>query len=569
MHLDGTLDDLSVKAAVVESLVSMEVACEKASRGEWRSSADSFRSAYEGKQLTSPHRYLCLHLYTKILHDNHILYQRADDAAFLRGLLNDKAQPLLHRVTCGFTIGFINCAEGKYDVAGRVLREDELAHSASAAYRSTFEYIELVRQNCGELLDKLVDEMRTILDTGEDLRDIFAEYGVSGQEDGERPDGDPTSPDHIAVPLGPQAPGSRAQQGRLKDAIIERVHRARSGLAGGACGGSTRLKKCAGCKRAAYCSPTCQQADWKRHRPSCRAPNVFVAADLVRIACLTSAARRDLNGSVVEVRGQVPARVDHWRLGAIGDPKDVRIHVEKLALIVPTGERCQMLQRNASELILLAHRSRNDPFKTSATGFAAETGPTTPTNFLELHFLGWLRRFRASRLLRRNDQAGPRTDIRRKGDEESGEALLAAISNLEPTSAIHGGTLLKAIRTTYNILILSKFANIQIVAETALPQMVYTVFDRAETENEPVAESERPSIVRSHRDHAGTPNADVSRKDSFADPAAVGPDVTAIKNQYMTDSYLDFRALCKLRIEPIDGRCVDRVYRALNILVLR
>ncbi|KND00748.1 uncharacterized protein SPPG_03863 [Spizellomyces punctatus DAOM BR117] len=58
------------------------------------------------------------------------------------------------------------------------------------------------------------------------------------------------------------------------------------------------------------------------------------------------------------------------------------------------------------------------------------------------------------------------------------KALLAAVSNADPTAAIHGGVLLKAVRTTYNIFLLSKSANTQIVAQATLTQMVQAVFGR-------------------------------------------------------------------------------------------
>ncbi|KAI8920934.1 hypothetical protein DFJ77DRAFT_506560 [Powellomyces hirtus] len=58
------------------------------------------------------------------------------------------------------------------------------------------------------------------------------------------------------------------------------------------------------------------------------------------------------------------------------------------------------------------------------------------------------------------------------------KALLAAVSTTDPTAAIHGGVLLKAVRTTYNIFLLSKSANTQIVAQATLTQMVQAVFGR-------------------------------------------------------------------------------------------
>ncbi|KAI8821985.1 uncharacterized protein EV422DRAFT_586065 [Fimicolochytrium jonesii] len=58
------------------------------------------------------------------------------------------------------------------------------------------------------------------------------------------------------------------------------------------------------------------------------------------------------------------------------------------------------------------------------------------------------------------------------------KALLAAVSATDPNAAIHGGVLLKAVRTTYNIFLLSKSANTQIVAQATLTQMVQAVFGR-------------------------------------------------------------------------------------------
>ena len=59
---------------------------------------------------------------------------------------------------------------------------------------------------------------------------------------------------------------------------------------------------------------------------------------------------------------------------------------------------------------------------------------------------------------------------------------MAAVSSKEPTSAIHGGTLLKAIRTVYNIFLLSKSPQTQIVAQASLTQMVQAIFGRVPKE---------------------------------------------------------------------------------------
>jgi len=48
--------------------------------------------------------------------------------------------------------------------------------------------------------------------------------------------------------------------------------RAKDGCAG--CGGtSDTLKKCSGCKTISYCSKSCQQSDWSKHKTNCQSPS--------------------------------------------------------------------------------------------------------------------------------------------------------------------------------------------------------------------------------------------------------------------------------------------------------
>ncbi|KAI8592987.1 hypothetical protein BDZ88DRAFT_503867 [Geranomyces variabilis] len=78
------------------------------------------------------------------------------------------------------------------------------------------------------------------------------------------------------------------------------------------------------------------------------------------------------------------------------------------------------------------------------------------------------------------------------------KALLAAVSTTDPQAAVHGGVLLKAVRTTYNIFLLSKSASTQIVAQATLTQMVQAVFGRVPSTPKIVEPPSRP----------GTPGAE-------------------------------------------------------------
>ncbi|KAJ3031310.1 guanine nucleotide exchange protein for ADP-robosylation factor, partial [Rhizophlyctis rosea] len=81
------------------------------------------------------------------------------------------------------------------------------------------------------------------------------------------------------------------------------------------------------------------------------------------------------------------------------------------------------------------------------------------------------------------------------------KALLAAVSNTDPNSAIHGGILLKAIRTTYNIFLYSKSPATQSIAQVHLTQMIQAVFGRVPKELAKPEEKKPPTSG------AGTPTS--------------------------------------------------------------
>ncbi|KAJ1502739.1 guanine nucleotide exchange protein for ADP-robosylation factor, partial [Coelomomyces lativittatus] len=76
------------------------------------------------------------------------------------------------------------------------------------------------------------------------------------------------------------------------------------------------------------------------------------------------------------------------------------------------------------------------------------------------------------------------------------KALLAAATASE--EPIHGNALLKAIRTTWNIFLVSKVGQIQTVAQGCITQMVNTVFSRAVSAQKTNEKVTSPTSVKSH-----------------------------------------------------------------------
>lgn len=73
---------------------------------------------------------------------------------------------------------------------------------------------------------------------------------------------------------------------------------------------------------------------------------------------------------------------------------------------------------------------------------------------------------------------GSYTNTDEKVELQIVKALQAAVSTSSPAHCLHGSVLLSAIRTTYNIFLVSNSVSVQTVAQGALTQMVQTIFGR-------------------------------------------------------------------------------------------
>lgn len=142
------------------------------------------------------------------------------------------------------------------------------------------------------------------------------------------------------------------------------------------------------------------------------------------------------------------------------------------------------------------------------------------------------------------------------------KALLCAVSDENEETMLHQATLLKAIRQTYNIFLLSKSASTQSIAQGTLEQMINAVFSRTIVRNNfAQATPGMPPIVRRASSSSSlTPNSAIATPqkvtlDSFARrqsydgiPDAAGEtDVLLTHEEVLVkDAFLVFRSMCKL-----------------------
>ncbi|KAJ7068245.1 hypothetical protein C8F01DRAFT_1117441 [Mycena amicta] len=165
------------------------------------------------------------------------------------------------------------------------------------------------------------------------------------------------------------------------------------------------------------------------------------------------------------------------------------------------------------------------------------------------------------------------------------KALLSLV--LSPTILIHHSSLLKAVRTVYNVFLLSSDPVNQMVAQGGLTQMVHHVFTRCEingavdptpstsslenghSENGqlPSASSEGVIEGTSSAGEAGQPNgvhtehqeATNGQRPSVDDPhgdhepAHTNGKEMTMNDLFIKDAFLVFRALCKLTMKPLNN----------------
>ncbi|KAF9247274.1 hypothetical protein BU15DRAFT_39296 [Melanogaster broomeanus] len=133
------------------------------------------------------------------------------------------------------------------------------------------------------------------------------------------------------------------------------------------------------------------------------------------------------------------------------------------------------------------------------------------------------------------------------------KALLSLI--LSPTIYVHHSSLLKAVRTVYNVFLLSTDPVNQTVAQGGLTQMVHHVFMRCMS-GKP-AESDEGTTTRSSVSSdplaPETPGVKPARHSLDTRLESVHPHTElSTHDMFIKDAFLVFRALCKLTMKPLN-----------------
>ncbi|RKO94164.1 hypothetical protein BDK51DRAFT_29989 [Blyttiomyces helicus] len=197
-------------------------------------------------------------------------------------IFRSEAEPLQHRITCGYTLGRMMTRMGDLHTATkRCRRALSLAESATAASRSAIVILDGPDVPAGALLNTALTVLRRTLEAGFERptapithNDLISAFEWDRDRSGGGID--------FVVAFVPDSCDDEDYERHHTAAIFDRTFR----VCGSKCDGcgkkpdaSVLLKYYSRCKMAAYCSPACQRGAWTLHRPSCRPPNTFLPGD--------------------------------------------------------------------------------------------------------------------------------------------------------------------------------------------------------------------------------------------------------------------------------------------------
>ena len=231
----------------------------------------------------------------------------ASDIEALRGIAKDSKKPVIERVHAQYAHGHSLWAQGKRDEARKSWqRVHSLAELATSEHRKqrvltggpvrNGSNIEGFRwDTVAEQIEDITQRARTNVAGLEDITPLKA-----------------SDPNTIArwTPW-PIDRGTKEEVDSQKRAY-DNAQIVRSTSCAQCSTPGPKLSSCSKCKLAYYCSPACQKANWKVHKPQCRTQGDIREGDVVRL--LGQVARPELNGQYVLVLSRDASTEGHWQV---------------------------------------------------------------------------------------------------------------------------------------------------------------------------------------------------------------------------------------------------------------
>ncbi|RKO92946.1 hypothetical protein BDK51DRAFT_50225 [Blyttiomyces helicus] len=226
-------------------IMKMDIATFVGDRSHWRMSAEFYWAAYDAASPLFADRFDGLNSLTAIFVNHHISPPYADDLAFMCDILESNAERVLHRVQCGRSLAQLMRRVDDNKVASKLCR-----HAIGVAGNAPGgDYYSTIRvsgsQKCtGDLIDDAVVILRGLL--------ALSEAAEAPPVPRARTD--------VKMSISERVPA--ASHAPLREAILERALHMPESVCDmcGASGGTHRVRHCACCKWAAYCSAACQWA---------------------------------------------------------------------------------------------------------------------------------------------------------------------------------------------------------------------------------------------------------------------------------------------------------------------
>ena len=288
------------------------------SEGEWRLAADKYLQAVvKAPSAWAPHRWQAFINYSNMW-QQHSLEMTCQEWKCLKRISKHSEEPVLFRCMALYLRGLVQMKADAGEMEDAAMYFRRALHTMTTGATLSSENNEKVNVNVGgtQVLLSARDELSTLKPM------IHENLQLLEQAD---------NVDAAVLQSVPRGVG-----GRPDPDIVQRL--TVGGTKCDACH-TTRstdeeelLQRCSRCKRAYYCSKTCQQRQWNAgHYLACRMPREIQPNDYMTLKGLLR--RPDLNGKVVQVKQ--PANDNRWAVSIRGQGNTLSIAAQNLVHIRP------------------------------------------------------------------------------------------------------------------------------------------------------------------------------------------------------------------------------------------